>query len=73
MKKLLFVLSVILLCGCNFKTTVEPKETSFHYGNGMILNSYIIDSCEYLGTMSGGGNDILTHKGNCKNPIHKNK
>ncbi len=73
MKKLLFSLLAISLVGCDFAPNVESKETNFNYGNGNTLKVFTIDSCEYLGNMYGGGNDILTHKGNCKNPIHKNK
>ena len=32
-----------------------------------------IDGCEYFATQSYGGYVNLTHKGNCKNPIHHEK
>jgi hypothetical protein len=35
------------------------------------INTYIIDSCEYIGDLVGDTRGyFLTHKGNCKNPIH---
>jgi len=40
--------------------------------NHRSIYTYNIDGCEYIGEIGGDGkNDILTHKGNCKNPIHK--
>ena len=34
------------------------------------IRTYLIDSCEYVGYINMTNSDILTHKGNCKNPIH---
>jgi hypothetical protein len=34
--------------------------------NGREINTYIIDSCEYIGEIRDYNTDILTHKGNCK-------
>lgn len=31
----------------------------------------IIDGCEYIQTINPDASVSLTHKGNCKNPIHK--
>ena len=40
--------------------------------NHRSIYTYNIDGCEYIGEISGDGrNDVLTHKGNCKNAIHK--
>ena len=30
------------------------------------LETYVIDSCEYIGIVYGGSDDFLSHKGNCK-------
>jgi hypothetical protein len=35
-----------------------------------LVEIVVIDSCEYLYGPWGNAT-ILTHKGNCKNPIHK--
>lgn len=70
MKNLLLILSLFLL-SCN-KTNVNTKETDFVYSTmGTTLEIYTIDSCQYVGHLDGGESDILTHKGNCNNPIHK--
>jgi hypothetical protein len=81
MKKLFLTLILLLtVYGCS-----EPKpEPTWPKSEGPTLkNGYIeyevvtIDSCEYiLGHDKGfyNGGFFLTHKGNCKNPIHlKNK
>lgn len=35
-----------------------------------VSNEVTIEGCEYFVNQNGYGNTI-THKGNCKNPIHK--
>ncbi len=37
------------------------------------INLYVIDSCEYIGYINNWNADILTHKGNCKYCIKRNK
>lgn len=77
MKKLI-LLPMLLLFGCsnsNYKT-VEPiymgdKIDGCAGMDDVDLKLYLIDSCEYIGDVSGRYKDFLTHKGNCKNPIHK--
>lgn len=54
---------------------IESKKT-YRLGNNQDLEitEFIIDGCEYLGDLSGDSRShYLTHKGNCKNPIHKCK
>lgn len=73
---IIFVLGILLsIVGCtkvpdNYQKTIysiqDVPEKSLYL--------YTIDSCEYLGYLTpvGGSNScFLTHKGNCKNKIHK--
>lgn len=46
-----------------------PRIIHVNFTDG-VMNVVIIDECEYLYGPWGNGN-VLTHKGNCKNPIHK--
>lgn len=64
MKKLLFILLVVL-CSCESKNITQT--TSEHIIDGVHINIYVIDSCEYLGSPSiNMSSAYLTHKGNCK-------
>ncbi len=71
MKKLLLgLLLIVLTSSC---TTNVSKKTSEYTINGYDLSIFEIDGCEYVGMSIGWNNGVLTHKGNCKNPIHKCK
>lgn len=63
-----FAILGIVLMGCE---PVKPLPTIERAGYNII----IIDSCEYVEvSVNPGWNSAtysLTHKGNCKNPIHK--
>lgn len=37
------------------------------------MRVYIIDSCEYIGSMRVNNNDLITHKGNCKFCVKRNQ
>ena len=57
MKKLITIVLLTILTACNERS----NET--------------IDGCEYINSKSWNGHgytELLTHKGNCKNPAHKN-
>lgn len=56
----------------NCRTQTEMiREEKIIYPYGLKLESVKIDGCEYwYGRSSGIDSDVLTHKGNCKNPIH---
>ena len=54
--------------GC--ETTVYTEPTNIKV-NGESFSIYYIDSCEYLSKSVGGNSGLLTHKGDCSNPIHK--
>ena len=60
MKKLLLLTSLIII-GCDKQNsdgtyTVSPDR----------YKTYIIDSCEYYGSIEYGNSSFLTHKGSCK-------
>jgi hypothetical protein len=58
------LLVAVIFCGCESKNvTVEETSTTI---NGREMKIYIIDSCEYIGTIHGSNADVITHKGNCK-------
>ena len=63
---------VVILCLATVSCeTPDPNGVHSQQIGNRIINTYVIDGCEYIGEISGDGrNDILTHKGNCKNPIH---
>jgi hypothetical protein len=68
MKKLLVILT-LTAASCEMP---DPNAVHSEQLGGRIINTYLIDGCEYIGELGGGDNrnDILTHKGNCKNQIH---
>lgn len=46
---------------------VGSENSTVYQVGGRTITSYVIDSCEYLGELSGGYDmAYLTHKGNCK-------
>ena len=75
---LLAALAVILvltlsLVGCA-EPNVESKPTTHVLefgdgGSGYILKEVSVEGCDYLYGPWGNAT-VLTHKGNCKNPIH---
>ena len=65
-----FVVTLIFseLYGCNLPT--KDATNKIEVGDSRVY-TYIIDDCEYMGDLNGDSRDnYLTHKGNCKNPIH---
>lgn len=66
----LLLLSVIFY-GCDDKN-VTIEETTIII-NGRQMKIHTIDSCEYVGRITGGSADVLTHKGNCKFCTERNK
>lgn len=64
MKKLILLLSVVaLLTSCETKN-VEVKNTDVII-QGLPIQVYVIDSCEYIGYF-GGNSSWGSHKGTCK-------
>lgn len=71
MKKLLIATLLIGMIGGCTESNVKSNQTEY-----VIINTYkplkivVIDSCQYL-LGDYGSATVLTHKGNCNNPIHK--
>ena len=85
MKKVLLILLVLCLIGCQSKPAKEvtndlqaqsvitllPTEEG-HCKYMMLTYDVVYDGCDYIITRPYNGNEItLTHKGNCRNPIHQ--
>jgi hypothetical protein len=86
MKTLIPILTSILLASCGSINKVESPDskiinleskydTTYYYTRSLIeLNGIVIlDNCEYISGQTSYGYNVLTHKGNCNNPIHKCK
>ena len=75
MKKLLLATLLIgMMCGCE-EPTIQSKRTNYTVptvggGSSNPLEICVIDGCEYFNCEVRGG-VVVSHKGNCKNPIHK--
>lgn len=79
MKKLLFAFIIFLsFASCRPEVTSPKNEyyndsSAIEIFNGVDYRIVVIDSCEYIlgrDHESYNGGFFLTHKGNCKNPIH---
>lgn len=93
MKHIIFILTIILLCGCRQKngidyvvkpkpSTVKQKEVKQVTSNyNTTYNVVEVDGCEYIvkhnpiRESGGSKRDIIsiTHKGNCKYCLERNK
>ena len=71
MTNLLLICTVLAMYSCA-EPNVPTQKTNYVLSNGGKLKIIIVDDCEYLYGPWGHGS-VLTHKGNCKNPIHKTK
>lgn len=69
MKLVIFIL-LCCLWGCDHITKQSTQYTTDVVINGKPIYIYVIDGCEYYGSITGANNDLLCHKGNCNNPIH---
>lgn len=58
-RRLFLCVVISFLCGCS----QAPSEH-------VDYNTTEIEGCEYLVVIGYGGLPSITHKGNCKNPIH---
>lgn len=67
---------LLALSGCDVKPYVPPTETEQYerFKSNSSQRIIMIGDCEYIETVAGlgfGGQVYsLTHKGDCKNPIH---
>jgi hypothetical protein len=67
--KILLIAVLVFFVGCNPE---PPQGATTDTGRG--YNVKVVDSCEYIEYDAGFGQMrvySLTHKGDCKNPIHK--
>ncbi len=63
---ILFAIFSLSACVGGKSKNIQSSETD-KVINGIELQVYIIDSCEYIGILKSGYNvSALTHKGNCK-------
>jgi hypothetical protein len=70
MKRILVITLVLGLFSCE-EQNVDKKTTNYVVSPGNNpLEIVVIDECEYLYGPWGNAT-VLTHKGNCKNPIHQ--
>ncbi len=68
MNKFAYVLfASIILCGC------EKDGEVISTLNSRDIKTYVIDECEYVGSVVGNNGDFLAHKGNCKFCAERNK
>ena len=59
------------LVSCSGPSNVDKKKTTYIVrDNELPVEIVIVDNCEYLYGPWGNAT-VLTHKGNCKNPIHQ--
>lgn len=69
MKKLIILLLItIVVSSCNQQCEEQTATI-----NGINIYTYTFDGCEYIGSIKGTYQDKLTHKGNCKYCIERNK
>ena len=68
MKKLILIGSLFLI-GCESTNTTEPERVIM---DNMNYKIYELEGCEYI-VLGYGDGKWGSHKGNCKNPIHKNQ
>jgi hypothetical protein len=83
MRKLVFLIGLFLLVSCEreIEVTVEKtteaegsRDLEFEYGDIDVYHIQEIDGCEYI-LVNGRENSepALTHKGNCKYCLERNK
>lgn len=72
MKRLLFALVAVLLCGCDYVPAEPTYAAQAEDARGDLYPKVdyrivVIDGCEYIATHQYQSEEALTHKGNCKN------
>ncbi len=67
--KLILIALTIGMMGCD-EPNVEQKPTKHNLDGHSPLDEVTIEGCQYL-LGEWGNATVLTHKGNCDNPIHK--
>jgi hypothetical protein len=68
MSRILFIAICVSMIGCA-EPNVEQTATKHAIAGHAALDEVTIEGCQYL--LGNWGNaTVLTHKGNCNNPIH---
>jgi len=72
MKKILLTAMVLMVLASCEEANVHPKSTKYRIGkvSGHEIQVYEFEGCEYF-YFEYDRSASLTHKGNCKNPIHE--
>ena len=65
----MLIILIIGMVSCN-ERNVPSQKTEYMINTYGKVEIVVIDSCEYLYGPWGNAT-VLTHKGNCSNPIHK--
>ncbi len=65
---ILCALAMFIASGCS--SDQEPQEKRTHNDSLPEYTIVVIEGCEYFRFLSTHGYVHITHKGNCKNPIH---
>ena len=74
MKKLLLGLVLLVMYSCGDVSVERVVELNTYQVDGVVIHTYDIDSCEYLGYIAmGSTSKYLTHKGNCRYCIERNR
>lgn len=78
-KVITFLTAVALLYGCGSDPIPQSQPTPIYEISQIKVDAVYslsivsIDSCEYIVFNAFRPNGLMTHKGNCKNSIHKCK
>jgi hypothetical protein len=67
----LMILIIVGVVACETKNVTVSSTESVIVGRS--IETYVVDSCEYIGSVQGGNRDIFTHKGNCRFCIERSK
>lgn len=59
-----------MIASLNFGCAPERTPATVTDSFGETYEVIVIEGCEYLRMRTSNGYYVLTHKGNCKNPIH---
>ena len=72
MRIIFIAVMLITLASCR-EPNVKVKNTNYVINDDCSpLSIIIVDRCQYL-FGDWGNRTVLTHKGNCNNPVHKSK
>lgn len=75
MKKLLLTATMLMVLASCGRPNISPENTKYKLGptGNIALQVVDLEGCEYFFCQETSVHFSLTHKGNCKNPIHKQK